>query len=153
MADCLRQSADTEESTGVIHTMPSQTIAEQSTPGPWTYDRSPRFGPTDGCVITTVSSGSRAAFIGEVYRHADGLLIASAPELLACLKEMRDACTAAMRVVADLDQMHLLGLSAETRGQRFVDELKVVGVTNGFGVRADHAIAKAEGHYTLSVPV
>ena len=66
-------------------------------------------------------------------------------ELLAALKEMREACTAAMRVMADLDLAHRLGMDAETRQQRFVDELKMAGVKDGFGVRADQAIAKAEG--------
>ena len=66
-------------------------------------------------------------------------------ELLACLKECLEVCAAAMRVIADLDTAALVGLQAEARQQRLVDELKVVGVKNGFGVRAKAAIAKAEG--------
>lgn len=65
-------------------------------------------------------------------------------ELLASLKECRNACAAAMRVVADLDAMHLIGADADTRQRRFVDELKLAGVADGFGARADRVIAKAE---------
>ncbi len=72
-------------------------------------------------------------------------LIAAAPDLLEACKELVVAVSAAMRVVADLDAMHQLGVSAETRQQRFADELRSSGVVNGFGVRAKAAIAKAEG--------
>ncbi len=76
---------------------------------------------------------------------ANARLIAAAPELLAACKELVVACAAAMRVVANLDALHLIGASAETRQQRLVDELHVSGVVNGFGVRANAIIAKAEG--------
>jgi len=66
-------------------------------------------------------------------------------ELLEALKECRAAVAAAMRVVVDLDLAHELGLDRDTRSERFVDELQRVGVRNGFGVRADQAIARAEG--------
>ena len=60
--------------------------------------------------------------------------------LLASLREMREACCAAMRVIADLDMAKSIGFEAETRQQRFIDECKMVGVANGFGVRADSLI-------------
>jgi hypothetical protein len=55
-------------------------------------------------------------------------------ELLAALKELRDACAAAMRVIAQADL-----------ADAFVAEATAAGVTNGFGIRADRVIAKAEG--------
>lgn len=61
-------------------------------------------------------------------------------QLFDCLREMREACCAAMRVVADLDMAHSIGMDAETRQQRFIDELHAVGVKDGFGVRADRLI-------------
>lgn len=70
-------------------------------------------------------------------------------ELLAALIEMRNACTAAMRVVTDLDAAHLLGADAETRQQRFIDELHVSGVKDGFGKRADELIVKAQKIHVL----
>ena len=66
-------------------------------------------------------------------------------ELVDCCKELRDAVAAAMRVVADLDVAERLGWAADTRQQRFIDELHMVGVKDGFGKRADALIAKAEG--------
>ncbi len=79
-------------------------------------------------------------------QEADARAFVALPALIASLKEMREAGCAAMRVVADLDGHPML--RAETREQRFVDELKAVGVTDGFGVRADKllaALAQADG--------
>lgn len=61
-------------------------------------------------------------------------------QLLAALIEMREACCAAMRVIADIDIAKLLNLEAETCRERFADELQIVGVKNGFGKRADSLI-------------
>lgn len=61
-------------------------------------------------------------------------------QLLAALIEMRDACCAAMRVLADIDAAKLLNLEADTHQERFADELRIVGVKNGFGTRADALI-------------
>lgn len=66
--------------------------------------------------------------------EANANLIAAAPELLAALKEMREACAAGMRV------LHIAGLE-----EPFLAEARAVGVTDGFGKRADELIAKAEG--------
>jgi len=68
----------------------------------------------------------------------------AAPDLLASCRELLAAVAAAMRVIADLDAMKLHGGEADTREQRFAVELRVAGVVNGFGVRAQQAIAKAE---------
>lgn len=68
--------------------------------------------------------------------------------LIATVRELREACAAAMRVIADLDSAHALGMDADTRQQRFVDECKIVGVQNGFGKRADdllRRVAASEG--------
>jgi hypothetical protein len=62
-------------------------------------------------------------------------------ELLAALKECREAAAAAMRVIADLDT----GADTGEGVDMLLIELHRVGVSHGFGVRADQAIAKAEG--------
>jgi hypothetical protein len=72
-------------------------------------------------------------------------ILAERAELLAALKETRNACAAAMRVIAEIDVATKLGVPAADYQQRFVDEAKIAGVVDGFGVRADAAIAKAEG--------
>lgn len=77
--------------------------------------------------------------------EADARLMTAAPELLEACDELIVAVSAAMRVIADLDTMKHLGAEADTREQRFVDELRIAGVENGFGVRAKAAIAKATG--------
>lgn len=68
------------------------------------------------------------------YLEEDARLISAAPALLYSLQEMRDACAACFRVVS----RHPL-----------VDEMKAefdrIGIQDGFGVRADQAIAKTEG--------
>ena len=65
-------------------------------------------------------------------------------ELLSALKEMREACCAAMRVIANLDALKQVGAEADNRAQRFADELKTLGIAKGFGVRAQEAISKVE---------
>ena len=58
--------------------------------------------------------------------------------LLAALKEMRDAMAATMRVISMHDDH-----------SRIIDEMsqefKSIGIRDGFGVRSQQAIAKAEG--------
>lgn len=142
-----------------VEAVTSRTAAEnesraQHTPGPWRWDRGLDDDETR-CFVTQAVSGQAHYVIAEIQNGAPGdcletevanaRLVAAAPDLLAALKECRDAVTAAMRVVADLDAMRLLGADADTRQARFVDELKVAGVKDGFGVRANAAIAKAEG--------
>jgi hypothetical protein len=60
-------------------------------------------------------------------RHPDG------PEILACLKTMREVCAAGFRIAAD----HGLG---ECLG----DELMSLGIEAGFGVRCQDLIARLE---------
>ena len=62
--------------------------------------------------------------------------MADSNELLAACKELRDACAACFRVIA----RHDMDLFKE-----FDSEWRLSGITHGFGVRADRAIAKAEG--------
>jgi len=59
-------------------------------------------------------------------------------DLLACLKEMREACASCFRVIAVTDVPDNLIPLLQA-------ELKESGVADGFGLRADAAIAKAEG--------
>lgn len=61
-------------------------------------------------------------------------LIAAAPDLLAACKELREALAGAMRV-----------LHNELLDEVFVEEMAALGIRNGIGVRAEHAIRKAEG--------
>lgn len=65
-------------------------------------------------------------------------------ELVVSLKELRDACAAAMRVLADCDAMKLAGAEKDSLPERFGDELERSGVNPGFGVRAQSLIDKAE---------
>lgn len=62
-------------------------------------------------------------------------LNAAAPQLLKCLKEMRDVNAAWMRAAQDA-MPELFDL--------FDAELEKIGVKNGFGVRAQAAIRLAE---------
>jgi hypothetical protein len=115
------------------------------TPGPWhfSHGRSNHADSTDGVLgaVETVDGW----YVCDVWAdcveehdyepEANARLIAAAPDLLAALKEMRDACAAAMRVIA----------RHEGQTGEFVLELKGAGVADGFGVRANALIAKAEG--------
>ena len=117
-------------------------MAETHTPGPWVAERR-RFGSWTVLSPEGFYIVDRVLSITDI--EANARLIAAAPELLAALKECRDAVAAAMRVIADLDTDALIGLASEAKQQRFVDELKIAGVKNGFGKRADDLIKKAEG--------
>ena len=103
------------------------------TPGPWRHMGVYVFG---GSGDQTVILG-RAAYADVSFREAEAnaRLIAAAPDLYEALKEMRNACAAAMRVIAT-DALAVTEWEAE---------LRRIGVTDGFGVRANAALAKAEG--------
>lgn len=121
------------------------------TPGPWELSELPdgagrRRIDRDGFALAIVCA--RASFPGGpeyLEKDANAHLIAAAPELLAACKELREAICGAMRVIADLDAMKMLGAESETRQQRFVDEMHAIGLKDGFGARAEAVIAKAEG--------
>jgi hypothetical protein len=101
-------------------------------PGPWStgtmlkhmvYDR-------DGRVV---------ADCGREDTPYDGnaALVAAAPALLASCKELRDALAGAMRVIMDSTDKDLARL--------FAREMKLSGIPDGVGVRADQAIKATEG--------
>lgn len=77
------------------------------------------------------------------YREANAKFIVRAvnchDELVAALKETRDACAAALRVVAkfapDMDDL--------------LAELRSANVSDGFGARADAALQKAEATHDV----
>jgi hypothetical protein len=114
--------------------------------GPWVAGKAAWFrGQTvEGGGKIPITAGA-AGVVANVYGVANAHLIAAAPDLLVSLKELRDAMAAAMRVIADIDAGKFVGLPDDTKYQRLIDECAVAGVVNGFGKRADAAIAKAEG--------
>ncbi len=121
---------------------------KKHTPGPWTLEPY-GDGSTDEWEIAPIDSAGFADWSREVAivvsNAHDAHLIAAAPDLLITLKDCREAIAAAMRVIHGIDLANRLGLAADNYEQRLVDEIKAVGVTDGFGVRAEAAIAKAEG--------
>ncbi len=64
-------------------------------------------------------------------------------ELVTALREYREACCAAMRVLADIDTGQLLGMPADTKIQRFADECHAIGLVDGFGKRNDDILKRA----------
>jgi len=138
------------------------------TPGPWVFDGevAVKSAPLTKAISYTTADGTthhgETGLVALVYAcapdgdfktgtvDANARLIAAAPDLYASVRELREAVAAAMRVVADLDTMHLLGASAEARQQRFADELKIAGVANGFGKRADDLLARINGSAVTS---
>lgn len=121
------------------------------TPGPWVvreekqqqmqigdyhYEHDVFFVDVDGWTAMAVVATSGGHVDDE--SRANASLIAAAPGLLAALREMQSACACAMRVIAKHDPDDSMTLE-------FIEELKRANVANGVGVRADAAIAKAEG--------
>lgn len=105
------------------------------TPGPW--DAQGIYFFADPLVGETIPLGEmNYKFISFDEAKANARLIAAAPELLASCKELRDALAAAMRVIATSECVF---------AGAFADELAEAAVPSGFGVRAQFAIAKAEG--------
>ena len=68
--------------------------------------------------------------------RSNALLIAASPMLFASCKELREVCAVAMRVIVAQGPPYLIDL--------FEHELQQIGIRDGFGVRADQAIALAE---------
>jgi hypothetical protein len=66
----------------------------------------------------------------------------SLDELVEVARQLREGLCAAMRVIAEIDTGTLIGASSETAQQRFVDEVNLAGLTDGFGARADDVIKK-----------
>ena len=66
---------------------------KQLTPGPWTYDKRPRVGASEGCEIRTVEAVQHTAvfagplFVGTVNNEANARLIAAAPDLLQACRD------------------------------------------------------------------
>lgn len=118
-----------------------KTTTPTFTPGPWEIctDRVPA-GKVDFVVVESFAYDAI-----EIVRDAEGHndnplgtahLIAAAPDLYEALKDMREAVAAMLRVIA----MH-----PGTIAEEFGEEIQRAGVAVGFGTRAQHAIAKAEG--------
>lgn len=63
-------------------------------------------------------------------------------ELATALREMREACCAAMRVIAEMDYMKAIGAESDTYQQRFVEECHLAGICDGFGKRTDALLAQ-----------
>jgi hypothetical protein len=57
-------------------------------------------------------------------------------ELLKTASEYREACCAAMRVLAEFDTENILV-------NRFAEELHAIGLREGFGVRNDDVLRRA----------
>lgn len=74
-----------------------------------------------------------------VIQTANADLIAAAPDLKASYLELREALAGAMRVLHDndTDELDLCG--------KFVSEMARIGIKDEIGLRADYALAKAEG--------
>ena len=136
--------------------MPTKEIVAQHTAGPWTVSVGEQNGPGVG-VYGCVYGGPDEMILCDIWADggdeqglasqapANARLIAAAPDLLDACRELVVAVSAAMRVIADLDAMTTVGAAAATREQRLIVEMKISGVLDGVGVRADAAIAKAEG--------
>jgi hypothetical protein len=114
----------------------------KTTPGPWTACVTQLHGVPRERQYVTVHNGimSIAKMIGSEgntdLAMPDALLIAAAPELLKSCKELRDALAGAMRVIVNHDC---------DVASAFEREMNRLGIKPGVGVRADEAIAKAEG--------
>lgn len=119
--------------------------APAHTPGPWIYYSGSNSigGQTvkkyrSAAVCTLAGPRFRSASphwaVRDRERTANAHLISAAPELLAALKEMRDALAVTFQWVAAMRDV-----------DAFTDALKAGGVVDGIGVRAQAAIAKAEG--------
>jgi len=96
------------------------------------------------CHVYSRALARPAAIIAERLGSESARLIAAAPDLLAALKECLAASAAAMRVIAGID-LSTMAMDVASRKQALVDECAISGVRNGFGQRAEQAIAKAEG--------
>lgn len=77
-------------------------------------------------------------------RHERDVALADRADLLETAKELREALTAAMRVLAEIDTGTLMGLDRQERMQRFVDEVHLAGLKDGFGVRCQNVIARID---------
>lgn len=117
--------------------------AKTFTPGPWEVDRhmAGNLGQDACYAVRDVDDFIVADVWADVdhLRHnaqANAHLIAAAPELLESAKELREALAALMRVcfVSECDHSIAWG-----------EELRRLGIPDGVGVRAQTAIAKAEG--------
>ena len=99
--------------------------------------------PHCSCVTPASSHGCQrcCAYGSDEQRRARAEHIArvfdSQPDLLATSKETRDALAGAMRIILNYGTVELVG--------RFEAEMVRCGIKPGVGVRADAAIAKAQG--------
>jgi len=69
-------------------------------------------------------------------------------EVVEVARQYREACCAAMRVIAEIDTGTLLdkaipGIRSETAQQLFIDEVHAIGLKDGFGKRCDDVLKRA----------
>ena len=95
-------------------------------PSPWSV--------SEKAIHVRDKDGQQVCLVGPLSTVEDAHLIAAAPALLACCKELRDILALAMRGIAGADL-----------GNDFQEALFMSGFTDGFGARADTVIAQAEG--------
>jgi hypothetical protein len=114
---------------------PLQEGSEMShTPGPWTY-----YPEVLAVSDDHANDIANPCFLrSDQESHGNGYLIAAAPDLLKTCMEARKACAAAFRVIARYSNGNDMIHSLE-------DEMNKAGISNGFGVRLQSAIAKATG--------
>jgi hypothetical protein len=121
------------------------STAARFTPGPWTLgkngdDCAPGHAICAGpYVIAKVYGGGYPTADGGTSwaprTQADAKLIVCAPELLAAVKELRLVCALQQRLIATNTRLT----------ERLLERLSAHNIRDGFGKRAEHAIAKAEG--------
>ena len=120
-----------------------------ATPGPWYVQRkyegsctiavmrdfASRMGPA--VAVHGPENWIHRGDAGPEMIDANARLIAAAPDLLDACKEFREACAAAVRVLATM--------CSDAANDAWQQELDRLGISDGFGVRGEAAIAKAEG--------
>ena len=119
------------------------------TPGPWRVcgGGTPHYtgiaGPDNQLIVYAMADDQNedqrdaGPMVSHDQQRANAHLIAAAPDLLACCKELREAVAACFRAMASSGD--------EMLTTRLELHLATAGIKNGFGVRAKEIIAKAEG--------
>lgn len=111
------------------------------TPGEWKVIIGKRNDAKHAEHVAYIETKTREICViyGDEDQEANTRLIAAAPDLLTALKDVRAAAAAMARVISQAVEA-----KADIMDD-LEDEFIRSGVLNGFGVRADAAIARAEG--------